>query len=56
MGTLTVKENLYFSANLRMSSDINTEEKKVMVKETLAELGLTHCAETKVKLIRLQDY
>ena len=48
MGTLTVKENLYFSANLRMPKSVTKEEKSQKIKETLLELGLSHCADTKV--------
>ena len=48
MGTLTVKENLYFSANLRMSKRVSQEEKDALIMDTLSELGLTHCANTKV--------
>ncbi len=48
MGTLTVKENLMFSASLRLPSGISKREKRKKVEETLVELGLTACADTKV--------
>ena len=48
MGTLTVKENLLFSANLRLPSGTTVEERKRRVDETIQELGLTECQDTKV--------
>ncbi|XP_035668586.1 broad substrate specificity ATP-binding cassette transporter ABCG2-like isoform X1 [Branchiostoma floridae] len=48
MGTLTVRENLEFSAALRLPTSISHKEKKERVRQVLVELGLTQCAETKV--------
>ncbi|CAD5118409.1 DgyrCDS7118 [Dimorphilus gyrociliatus] len=48
MGTLTIRENFMFSANVRLPSSINTTEKKKRVDDILAELGLTHVADSKV--------
>jgi len=48
MGTLTVRENLMFSANLRLPDSLSRREKRHRVKETLQELGLMSCANTKV--------
>jgi len=48
MGTLTVRENLMFSANLRLPDSLSRKEKRHRVKETLQELGLMSCANTKV--------
>ena len=48
MGTLTVRENLMFSANLRLPKCISKEEKERKVDETLYELGLQACADSKV--------
>ena len=48
MGTLTVKENTMFSANMRLSAEIPREEKERRVDETIEELGLTHVADHKV--------
>ena len=48
MGTLTVRENLLFSANLRLSSDTSAKERQDRVDETIQELGLTECQDTKV--------
>ena len=51
MGTLTVRENLMFSANMRLSNETYTqEEKKTLVEDTIVELGLERCADTKVWL------
>ena len=48
MGTLTVKENLMFSANLRLPSSIGAKERSRRVDETIQELGLVECQNTKV--------
>ena len=48
MGTLTVRENLEFSANLRLSKDVSREERKRRVEDVIKELGLNLCSETKV--------
>ena len=49
MGTLTVKENLMFSANLRLPEDTSKEERLQRVQDTIHELGLTECQDTKVQ-------
>ena len=49
MGTLTVRENLAFSAALRLSTDVSSEEKAERVNDVIKELGLNSCADTKVK-------
>ncbi|XP_072050764.1 broad substrate specificity ATP-binding cassette transporter ABCG2-like isoform X2 [Amphiura filiformis] len=48
MGTLTVRENLAFSAALRLSGDVSSKEKAERVDEVITELGLKSCADTKV--------
>ena len=48
MGTLTVKENLYFSAALRLPNSISWKEKKQRVKKIIDDLGLNRCVDTKV--------
>ena len=48
MGTLTVKENLYFSAALRLPNSISWKEKKQRVKKVIDDLGLKRCVDTKV--------
>ena len=50
MGTLTVRENFMFSANLRLPKTVTLEEKRRRVDDTIAELGLIHCADSKVWL------
>ena len=49
MGTLSVRENLYFSAALRLSFHVPWKEKRRRVNKLIDELGLTDCAETKVR-------
>ncbi|XP_078284434.1 broad substrate specificity ATP-binding cassette transporter ABCG2-like [Rhinoraja longicauda] len=47
--TLTVRENLEFSANLRLSSkDHTVEQKKQKVNQIIEELGLQDCINTKI--------
>ena len=50
LGTLTVRENLTMSANLRLPGSVSKEEKTKMVDEIIIELGLTHCADSKVSI------
>ncbi|NXA34506.1 ABCG2 protein, partial [Eudromia elegans] len=54
MGTMTVRENLHFSAALRLPSSISIEEKKERVTQIISELGLSKVADAKVgtELIR----
>ncbi|CAF1466300.1 unnamed protein product, partial [Didymodactylos carnosus] len=47
-GTLTVKENLAFSANVRLPTDVNAQEKSKIVTRVIHELGLEKCADTRV--------
>ncbi len=53
MGTLTVKENLYFSAALRLPNSMSWAGKKKRVQSVIEELGLDRCANTKVILCLL---
>ena len=48
MGTLTVRENLHFSAALRLPSHMTFKQRKERVESIIDELGLTKCANTKV--------
>ncbi|KAL1023775.1 hypothetical protein UPYG_G00045960 [Umbra pygmaea] len=48
MGTLTVRENLRFSAALRLPSSVPLKEKEARVNHLITELGLTKVADTKV--------
>jgi ATP-binding cassette subfamily G (WHITE) protein 2 len=48
MGTLTVRENIQFSANLRLPKSVSQEEKIKNVDEIIHELDLDRCADSKV--------
>ena len=48
MGTLTVRENLYFSASLRLPRTMSKSEKEARVDMVLADLGLTEVQNSKV--------
>ncbi|NWI55575.1 ABCG2 protein, partial [Calyptomena viridis] len=54
MGTMTVRENLQFSAALRLPSSISFKEKEERVTQIINELGLSNVADAKVgtELIR----
>ncbi|XP_053477972.1 broad substrate specificity ATP-binding cassette transporter ABCG2-like isoform X2 [Ictalurus furcatus] len=54
MGTLTVRENLCFSAALRLSSTVKQKEKEDRVNRLISELGLSKVADRRVgtQLIR----
>ena len=48
MGTLSVRENLTFSAALRLPGSVSKSEREKRVDDVISELGLQDCAETKV--------
>jgi len=48
MGTLSVRENLAFSAALRLPMSMTSEERSDKVESVISELGLSHVANTKV--------
>uniref|UniRef100_A0AAZ3RS53 Broad substrate specificity ATP-binding cassette transporter ABCG2 n=1 Tax=Oncorhynchus tshawytscha TaxID=74940 RepID=A0AAZ3RS53_ONCTS len=48
MGTLTVRENLRFSAALRLPRSVPQKEKDARVNDLITELGLTKVADAKV--------
>lgn len=50
MGTLTVRENLHFSASLRLPGRLSKQQREERVEATLSDLGLYHVAESKVCL------
>ena len=52
MGTLTIRENFMFSANLRLPPDVSKEEKNERVDDIITELGLTDVADSKVGCLR----
>lgn len=47
-GTLTVRENITFSANLRMSSTVTLKRRQQRVEEVIQQLGLIECADTRM--------
>ncbi|NWR81406.1 ABCG2 protein, partial [Centropus unirufus] len=48
MGTLTVRENLKFSAALRLPKSVKEQERNERVNQIIKELGLTKVADSKV--------
>lgn len=50
MGTLSVRENLHFSAALRLPSSTTRQQRRERVEKVITELGLQHCANTKVSV------
>ncbi len=48
MGTLTVRENLFFSAALRLPSNISMRERRHRVQNIINELCLNNCSDRKV--------
>ena len=53
MGTLSVRENLAFSAALRLPMSVTKKERSDKVEGVIYELGLSHVANTKVRLMSL---
>ena len=49
MGMLTVRENIHFSASLRLPKTMSREHRDQRVNQILEDLSLTNCADTKVK-------
>ena len=50
MGTLSVRENLAFSAALRLPMSTTRKERADKVESVISELGLSHVAKTKVSV------
>ena len=48
MGTLTVRENLAFSAALRLQGNFSHSERAERVEDVITELGLSDCGNTRV--------
>ena len=46
--TLTVRETLYYAAELRLPPPTTPEERKQVVEDVILELGLKECADTKI--------
>ena len=51
MGMLTVKENIQFSAALRLPTGLSAAKRNERVDKVINELGLTSCANTRVSTI-----
>lgn len=51
MGTLTVRENLKFSAALRLPKSVKEQEKNERVNQIIKELGLSKVADSKVRRV-----
>lgn len=51
MGTLSIRENLYFSAALRLPSKMTHKERKKRVDKVVQELGLENVENSKVNSI-----
>ena len=47
-GTLTIRENLMFSANVRLGNDITNDERRERVAQVIHDLGLESCADTRI--------
>nr|XP_002125421.1 ATP-binding cassette sub-family G member 2 [Ciona intestinalis]XP_026691428.1 ATP-binding cassette sub-family G member 2 [Ciona intestinalis] len=46
--TLTVRENLWFSAHLRLPQTVSNQSKQERIDQILVDLNLTSCADTKI--------
>ena len=49
MGTLSVRENLQFSAALRLPMSMSKRQRAEKVENVINELGLSHVASTRVR-------
>ncbi|KAK2168128.1 hypothetical protein LSH36_20g08005 [Paralvinella palmiformis] len=48
VGMLSVRENIHFSAALRLPRSVTKEQRKQRVEEVIQELGLAKCADTRI--------
>lgn len=48
MSTLTVRETLMFSAELRLPSCVSKEEKEEIVNNVMKDLGISHIADRRI--------
>ncbi len=55
MGALTVRENLAFSAALRLPSHMTKEQRKERVQKVINDLGLQGCADQMVLLSSVRE-
>ena len=46
IGTLTVRETIMYSAQLRLPDKMLTDEKRALVEGSIIEMGLQDCADT----------
>lgn len=56
MGMLTVRENIEFSASLRLPSGTSAERRKEIVEGIISDLGLSNCAKTKVRIYHCLNF
>ena len=50
--TLTVKENIAFSAYVRLSADTTAEEREKRINDVVIKMNLEDCADTRVSCIK----
>ncbi len=48
IGTLTVRETVHYSANLRLPDGMSQAERKAIVDRTMSDMGLQDCADTPI--------
>lgn len=48
IGTLTVRESVYYSASLRLPDSMSRAERKAISESTIEEMGLQDCANTPI--------
>lgn len=46
IGTLTVRETIWYSAQLRLPDKLSRSDKRALVDSTIMEMGLQDCADT----------
>ena len=56
MGTLTVRENINFSAMLRLPQATSEEERQRAVDIILSDLGIAHVSNSRVKQTVVQNF
>ena len=55
LGSLSVRENLQFSAALRLAGHMTASDRKQRVERVIETLNLFSCADTKVQLHKIKD-
>ena len=56
MGTLSIRENLHFSAALRLPSHMTFKQRKERVETVIEKLGLKACADQRVSHTKFPKY